>query len=78
MAQIQALLAASRTGDAAAAASLFEAFDLACKDLHDTGQPEIVREVIALRIVQIAAAGERDPVRLSAAALASLGVTRAV
>jgi hypothetical protein len=26
-----------------------EAFDSACKDLHDTGQPEIVYEVIAKR-----------------------------
>jgi hypothetical protein len=28
-----------------------EAFDAACKDLHDTGQPIIVKEVIAQRII---------------------------
>ena len=29
---------------------LGQAFDAACKELHDTGQPEIVREVLAKRI----------------------------
>jgi hypothetical protein len=76
MAQMQALLATGHASDVATVPSLMEAFERACKDLHDTGQPEIVREVIALRIIQIAASGERDPVRLSAAALVSLGVSR--
>ena len=31
-----------------------EAFDTACKDLHDTGQPPIVYEVIAVRIINAA------------------------
>jgi hypothetical protein len=50
-----------------------EAFDSACKALHDTGQPAIVYEVIAKRIVDAAQAGERDLVRLRNAGLTALG-----
>jgi hypothetical protein len=50
-----------------------EAFDTACKDLHDTGQPLIVYEVIAKRIIDAAKNGERDPVRLRNAGLSALG-----
>jgi NAD(P)-dependent dehydrogenase (short-subunit alcohol dehydrogenase family) len=46
-----------------------EAFDAACKALDDTGQPQIVREVIAQRIIEAARRRERDPVRLVEAAL---------
>jgi len=38
-----------------------EAFDSARKELHDTGQPDIVYEVIAKRIIDEAKKGERDP-----------------
>ena len=50
-----------------------EAFDSACKKLHDTGQPAIVNEVIARRIIEAAKRGERDPARLRNAGLAELG-----
>ena len=50
-----------------------EAFDAACKKLHDKGQPTIVYEVIAKRIIDAAKKGERDPVRLRNAGLAALG-----
>jgi len=50
-----------------------EAYDSACKELHDTGQPEIVYEVIGKRIIDAAQAGERDLVRLRNAGLAALG-----
>jgi hypothetical protein len=46
-----------------------EAFDTALKALDDTGQPRMVREVIAQRIIEAASRGERDPVRLVEAAL---------
>ena len=49
-----------------------EAFDDACKELHDTGQPPIVYEVIAKRIIDAAKNGERDLVRLRNAGLAAL------
>jgi hypothetical protein len=50
-----------------------EAFDSACKELHDKGQPKIVYEVIAKRILDAAKMGERDPVRLRNIGLAALG-----
>jgi len=40
-----------------------EAFDAACKGLRDTGQPIVVQEVIAKRIIKAAMKGERDPAR---------------
>ena len=49
-----------------------EAFDAACKELHDRGQPPIVYEVIAKRIIDAAKNGERDPVRLRDAALVAV------
>jgi len=39
---------------------------------HDTGQPQIVRDVIPERIVSATKLGERDPVRLREAALAGM------
>jgi hypothetical protein len=51
-------------------AVMSEAFDAACKELDESGQPRVAREVIAARIIAAARIGERDPVRLRAAALA--------
>jgi hypothetical protein len=53
--------------------SLCDAYDKACRSLHDNGQPKIVSEVIALRIISLAKEGERDPDRLCAGALTALG-----
>ena len=53
-----------------------EAFDAACLGLQDTGQPALVREIIAKRIVEAATKGERDPVGLRAAGVAALGYER--
>ena len=39
-------------------------FEAACNDLHDTGQPALVSEIIANGIIEAAKKGERDPVRL--------------
>jgi hypothetical protein len=55
--------------DPEALAAMGEAFDAACKALEDTGQPQIVREIIAQRIIEAASRGERNPVRLVEAAL---------
>jgi len=49
-----------------------EVFTAAVKELQDTGQPQTVLEVIAARIITALRTGERDPVRLRAAALAGL------
>jgi len=48
-----------------------EAFDGACKELHDSGQPPIVCEVIAKRIVEATKTGERDVMRLRNVGLAA-------
>ena len=53
-----------------------DAFDSACKELHDAGQPQIVYEIIAGRIIDAAKNGERDPVRLLDIGLAGLGFER--
>jgi hypothetical protein len=49
-----------------------EAFDSACKELHDSGQPQIVYEVIAKRIIDAVRGGERDVMRLRNVGLAAL------
>jgi hypothetical protein len=53
-----------------------EAFEAACKEFHDAGEPEVVRKLIAERIIAAASAGELDPVRLRTAALCGLSVTQ--
>jgi hypothetical protein len=55
-----------------AIAAMCEAFEAACKELHDTEQPQIVLEVMAARIIAAASIGEYDPVRLRTAALSEL------
>ena len=55
-----------------ATAAMNEAFEAALKELHDAGQLEGVRELIAKRIIASAGTGELDPVRLRAAALSGL------
>jgi hypothetical protein len=52
------------------------AFDMAMVELHDTGQPDLVKEVIAKRIIETAVRGERAPVRLCEAVMGSLGFRR--
>jgi hypothetical protein len=58
--------------DDAATRLIGQAFDAACKELHDTGQPELVHEVMAKRIIAAALEGERSLTRLRDIALAGL------
>jgi hypothetical protein len=51
-----------------------QAFDGACKELHDIGQSDFVKTVIAKRIIQIAKKGERDPNQLRKRALQAVGL----
>ena len=53
--------------------TLCDAYEKARKSLHDTGQPQIVNEIIAQRIIALAEQGERNPDRLCAGALIALG-----
>jgi hypothetical protein len=50
------------------------AYEAALQQLHDRGQPAIVREIIARRLIELAAIGERQPERLCAMVLSQLGV----
>jgi hypothetical protein len=52
------------------------AFDAACKELHDEGQPLLVQEVLAQRIIAAAHRGERNVTRLRDIALVALEQTR--
>jgi hypothetical protein len=52
-----------------AIARMVEAMDAAFEQLQDTGEPDVVKERIANRIIAAARLGERDPARLLEAAL---------
>ena len=51
---------------------LGDAYDKARKSLHDNGQPHIVNEVIAERIISLAKQGERDADSLCKGALTAI------
>jgi hypothetical protein len=55
--------------DPEAIAPMSEVLEAALKALQGTGEPEVVRERIAIRIIAAAKLGERDPARLLEAAL---------
>ncbi len=59
--------------DAEATQDLGKAYDIACRSLHPKGQPPVVQEILAKKIIEAAQRGERDPDRLAAIALANLG-----
>jgi hypothetical protein len=52
------------------------AYGKACRMLHDKGQPALVQEVIARRIMEMTKGGERDPNRICQRVLADLGLER--
>ena len=51
---------------------LGEAYDIACRSLHRKGQPPVVQEFLAKKIIEAAQFGERDPDRLAGIALGML------
>jgi hypothetical protein len=52
-----------------------EAFESVCTSLHDIAFCDVIKQVIAGRIIEVERrTGERDPRRLSQAALRSLGI----
>lgn len=65
-----------RVFDAAATEAMGVAFDKARRMLHDKGQPAVVQEIIAKRIIDIATIGGRDPDEMARRALLGLGITR--
>lgn len=62
-----------RAFDATATRVIGEACDQARRLLQDRGQPQIVQDVIANRIIDIANTGERDPDELARRALVTFG-----
>ena len=50
-----------------------EAFDTACAELQDSNLSELVRKIIAGRIIEAARRGERDPQHLCSVAMAAIG-----
>jgi hypothetical protein len=59
--------------DAEATQNLGKAYDIACRSLHVKGQPPLIQETLAKKIIEAAQRGERDPDRLAAIALGILG-----
>jgi hypothetical protein len=53
-----------------------EAYDRACRALRDRGQPDIVNELIARRIIALVKAGERDAQRMRDRVLSDVGIDR--
>jgi len=51
-----------------------QAYDAAFGELGDRTPPALLKEIIAKRIIEAAEQGERDPKRLCASALDSLGL----
>jgi hypothetical protein len=71
MAQILQFIRPADAFDPETVEALGKAYDMALVALHDIGQPEVVREVLARRIIAAARKGERDPAALCAVALAA-------
>ena len=64
--------------DLEAIAVMTEAFNKACQSLHDWGQPDVITDIVAKRIVEVAELGERNPDQLCERALKSSGFSESV
>jgi hypothetical protein len=67
MGQVVPFLRRDKAFDSEVIAILAAAYEKATAGIERHAQPEIVRRVAARRIIALAARGERDPDRLSAA-----------
>jgi hypothetical protein len=72
MGQILQFIRPEKVFDHETIAVLAGAYERAISGLRARGQPEVMREIVARRIIALAAKGERDPEHLYAAALAGL------
>jgi hypothetical protein len=63
--------------DCRTTAAMGAAYDRACQSMQDWGQPEIMKETIAKRIVEVAQRGVSDPGQICDQALKSLGFSEA-
>jgi hypothetical protein len=55
--------------DPEATAAMGAAFDAACEELSEIGRLQMIRELVAKRIIAAARKGEPDPVHLRSAAV---------
>jgi len=76
MAQILRFIQPDNSFDPETIALLGSIYDEAIAELDERADLEIVREVIAKRIIHLAQKGERDPIRLRRVALAALRPAR--
>lgn len=56
--------------------AISQAFDTIIENLHGRGQPLLVQEAIAQRVIDIARTGETDPNVISQRVLMTLGIER--
>jgi hypothetical protein len=75
MGQVLQFFRSEKAFDAEATAALVVAYDKAIARIDHHDQPGSVREIVARRIIALAAKGERNPDRLCAAALATIART---
>jgi hypothetical protein len=52
------------------------AFEDVCKALEMSGRPDVAKEIIAAKIIQLARGGETDPIVLREMVLSELGLSR--
>jgi hypothetical protein len=57
-------------------AAMGAAFDAACKELGEVGQLQMVRKLVAQRIIAAARKGDLEPARLRATALSGLPLVK--
>ena len=59
-----------------AVAAMATAFEEVCKTLDAAGRSDLSKEAVATKIIELARAGETDPVVLREMALSEFGLTR--
>jgi hypothetical protein len=55
-------------------AKVCKAFEIAKRAMHDHGQPEVIQEILAKKIIDLAHQGETNPAKLSQRALNDIGL----
>jgi hypothetical protein len=76
MGQVVPFLRPQTTFDFDTTPILIAAYETAVEGIEDRRQPGVLREIAARRIIALALRGERNPARLCAAALATIGRTK--
>ena len=76
MARVLPFVRSEAAFDLETTAILIAAYETAIEGIEDRIQPGALREIAARRIIALASRGERNPERLCAAALATIGRTQ--